>query len=231
MREIHIQSPSAAQSPNAAHKQSSGTASSKKGQQRIDQILLAALEVLIDRGYHSFTMREVANQCGISVGNLNYYYRSKAGLLSDLINSVLAGYLLDFDQILQDSKPDDPEAALEAIIRFILSDLSTRETTVFFPELWAMANHDANASKCMHQIYDKVREVFEALIPKINSRLSKIEISQLALFLSASIEGHTMFIGYRKPWAKHRAPLGNIVVKGLLDIVKSIRPEQINTLS
>ncbi len=198
---------------------------SNKGNQRIRQILLAALEVLIRHGYHAFTMREVAAECNISVGNLNYYYRSKAGLLSDLIDSVWRGYEVEFDRILHDSGPHDPEHALEAAFRLILDDLATRETTVFFPELWAMANHDADAAKRLDQIYGKVRQVFIALIPQINPTLSEVEISELALFLSASLEGQTMFVGYRKPWSAHRKQISNIAVKGLLDLVRNLRPE------
>jgi len=198
---------------------------SKKGNQRIEQILLAALEVLIRHGYHAFTMREVAAQCGMSVGNLNYYYRSKAGLLADLIDSVWRGYEIEFDNILQGNGSHDPEMALEAVIRLILDDLATRETTVFFPELWAMANHDTDAAKRLDQIYAKVRQVFVALIPQINPSLSEIEVAELALFLSASLEGHTMFVGYRKPWASHRKRISNIAVKSMLDLVRGIQPE------
>ena len=198
---------------------------SKKGNQRIRQILLAALEVLIRHGYHAFTMREVAAQCGISVGNLNYYYASKAGLLADLIDSVWKGYEIEFDKILQSNGPDDPEKALQAVIRLILDDLATKETTVFFPELWAMANHDSDAAKRLDQIYAKVRQVFVALIPQINSTLTENEVEELALFLSASLEGHTMFVGHRKPWAGRRKQISNIAVKGMLDLVRDIRPE------
>jgi len=197
---------------------------SKKGNQRIEQILLAALEVLIDHGYHAFTMREVAAQCSISVGNLNYYYRSKARLLADLIDSVWRGYEVEFDNILQGNGSHDPEQALEAVIRLILDDLATKETTVFFPELWAMANHDTDAAKRLDQIYTKVRQVFIALIPQINSTLTENEVGELALFLSASLEGHTMFIGYRKPWAGRRKQISNIAVKNMLDLVRDIRP-------
>jgi AcrR family transcriptional regulator len=198
---------------------------SKKGNQRIRQILLAALEVLIRHGYHAFTMREVAAQCGISVGNLNYYYRSKAGLLTDLIDSVWRGYEIEFDRILHDTSPHDPERALQAVIRLILDDLATRETTVFFPELWAMANHDSEAAKRLDQIYGKVRQVMIALIPQINPTLDEVEVSELAIFLSASLEGHTMFVGYRKPWSAHRKQISNIAVKGLLELVRNVRPE------
>lgn len=207
-----------------------GTAVSRKGNERIDQIIYAARDVLIRQGYQGFTMRAVAAECNISVGNLNYYYGSKADLLEDLLEIVIQGYLADFDEILAKSDPRSPELALEGVIRFIISDLGTRETTVFFPELWALANHDADASKRMHELYTKARLVFDELIPRINPALSPAEARQVSLFLSASLEGHTMFLGYRKPWARYRQQLSNIAVKGLLDLVRSVTPGDIVSL-
>ena len=203
---------------------------SVKGNQRIDQIIRAARDILIRTGYHGFTMRAVAAECEISVGNLNYYYASKADLLADLLEIVIEGYLADFDDILSESDPQTPEQALEGVIRFIIADLGTRETTVFFPELWALANHDANASKRMHELYAKARLVFDDLIPKINPALSKSEVRQVSLFLSASLEGLTIFVGHKKPWAKDRQRLSNIAAKGLLDLVRSISPADIANL-
>jgi len=204
-----------------------GTAVSQKGNRRIDQIIRAARDTLIDSGYHRFTMRGVAAQCGMSVGNLNYYYANKADLLADLLDVALQGYIADFDAILAETDPALPEKALEKVMRFIMADLGTRETTVFFPELWALANHDAAASKRMHEMYKNYRRVYDQLIPRINPRLSPTEVRQVSLVISASIEGHTMFLGYKKPWAKHRQHLCNIAVKGLLDLVRTVTPEDV----
>jgi AcrR family transcriptional regulator len=175
-------------------------------------------------------MRAVAAECGISVGNLNYYYANKADLLADLLDIALQGYIADFDAILAESDPALPEVALEKVMRFIMADLGTRETTVFFPELWALANHDSDAAKRMHEMYKDYRRVYDQLIPKINPKLSPTEVRQVSLVVSASLEGHTMFLGYRKPWAKHRQHLCNIVVKGLLDLVRTVTSEDVANL-
>ncbi len=175
-------------------------------------------------------MRAVAAECDISVGNLNYYYANKADLLADLLETVIEGYFADFDEILAGSDPGSPERTLERVMRFIIADLGTRETTVFFPELWALANHDSHASKRMNEMYRKYRRVYDELIPKINTALSPMQVRQLSLFLSASLEGQTMFVGYKKPWAKYRQQISNIAVKSLLDLVRSVRPDEIENL-
>jgi hypothetical protein len=82
----------------------------------------------------------------------------------------------------------------------------------------------------MNEMYKNYRRVYDQLIPKINPRLSAAEVRQLSLVISASIEGHTMFLGYKKPWAKHSQHLGNIVVKGLLDMLRKLTSEDIANL-
>jgi len=109
-----------------------GTAVSRKGNDRVDQIIRAARDTLIRAGYQGFTMRAVAAECEISVGNLNYYYASKADLLADLLEIVIQGYLTDFDDIISDSDPRTPAEALEGVIRFIIADLAPRKRRFSF---------------------------------------------------------------------------------------------------
>ena len=54
------------------------------GQASRQQIIAAAETVLKRDGYHAFTTRRVAQQCGISVGNLTYYFPTKLTLIEAL---------------------------------------------------------------------------------------------------------------------------------------------------
>ncbi len=201
-----------------------GTGVSSKGNERVEQILGVARDVLVSEGYHGLTMRAIAKGCGITVGNLNYYYANKTDLLRDLLDFVMDGYLEVFDTI-RASAPASPMDALIKIIGFIIDDLGTRETTVFFPELWALANHDEVAAERMEDLYRREREVFEQLIEKIRPDLDQAYIRHLALYVSASIEGHTMFLGHQKPWAAQRQQAKKIAITAITDLVRNARPE------
>ena len=187
------------------------------------QILGAAQEILIRDGYQGLTLRRIADECGISVGNLNYYYRRKADLLHDLVRRVFDGYLAEFDRIRGETH-GCPRDELEAVLRFIFEDLSTRETTVFFPEMWALANHDEDAAEAVDEIYSNERLVFEELIPQMNPRLRPEQVESLAVFVSASIEGHTMFVGDGKPWQPRRKELQDHAIKAILDLIDRSAP-------
>ena len=169
----------------------------EKGQARIEAILDAAAEVLISEGYKKLTLRQIALRAGITVGNLTYYYHSKEALLKDLLDNILHTYLDEMDRIVEASG-DSPEDRFVAIVEYLIDDLNTQRTTKFFPELWALANHDVYAAEMMENMYAEQRRALFDLIHAIRPNLDEQYTSHLALFVSSSIEGMTMFVGAGK---------------------------------
>ncbi len=195
-----------------------GTGVSAKGEERLQQILEAARRALIEEGYHGFTMRAVADRCSITVGNLTYYYATKRHLLRDLLTHVKHQYEVAFEDV-RAGAPAEPRDQLEAIVRYVFADLATADTTAFFPELWAMANHDEDAARSMDDIYRWEREVFGETIAAMRPDLSPSAVRRLALFVSATIEGHTMFVGHGKSHTRQRRAAENVVVTAVLQLV------------
>lgn len=194
---------------------------SERGQQAVAAILTAARDVLVEEGYPRLTMRNVADRADITVGNLSYYYANKEDLLHDLLEAVIQGYVEDFDRIAQ-NPARTPEERLEDMIRFVVGDLATKETTGFFPALWALANHNEFAAKEMTNVYEVERDAFSRVIAILRPDLGKKDRDLLALFISASIEGHTMFIGYKREKASAGDAIANIAVYSFIALVKGI---------
>ena len=69
----------------------------EKGQKAAMRILHAAEGILIDEGYQSLSIRRIASRCGITPGNLQYYFPSKNILLEALLNKIIQGYLEEFE--------------------------------------------------------------------------------------------------------------------------------------
>ncbi|MFZ5615695.1 MAG: TetR/AcrR family transcriptional regulator [Pseudomonadota bacterium] len=194
---------------------------SPRGQQAVAAILTAARDVLVEEGYPRLTMRNVAERADMTVGNLSYYYANKEDLLHDLLEAVIQGYLEDFDRIAENMERT-PEERLEDMIRFVVGDLSTKETTGFFPALWALASHNEFAAKEMNRVYEIERNAFARVITAMRPDLAKKDRDLLALFISASIEGHTMFIGYRCAKASAGEAIANIAAHSFLNLVRSV---------
>ena len=55
----------------------------------------------------------------------------------------------------------------------------------------------------------------------INPSLSPDQLKRLALFISASMEGHTIFIGHGKPWKKETENVISMATQSFLWLIKS----------
>lgn len=196
-------------------------ASTPRGQEAVAAILTAARDVLVEEGYPRLTMRNVAERAAMTVGNLSYYYANKEDLLHDLLQAVIQGYVEDFDRIAADVK-HSPDQRLEEMVRFVMGDLSTKETTGFFPALWALAIHDDFAAQEMSRMYEIERNSFARVIAAMRPDLTKKNRDLLCLFISASIEGQTMFIGHKREKASSASAIGNIAAFSLTRLVQTI---------
>lgn len=197
-----------------------------RGQDGFEQILRSALALLVDHGASALTLRRIAAESGMNVGSLNYYFKSKEELIRELLNAVISSYEEAFDDIVHEAGAS-PETRLENLISLTLADITTKKTTRFFPELWAMANHDAFVHDRMNELYDRARVSLNELIAEINPELSGDQREILALFISASMEGMTVFAGYEKPWRAQMPILQALAQKSFVQLVKSFRADDI----
>jgi AcrR family transcriptional regulator len=190
-----------------------------KGRTRAADILDAGVSVLIEHGYHNLSLRRVADEAGLRLGNLQHYFPSKDALVQAMLDRVIEAYLARFVRIQESGL--DPEAEFRQIIDMVFRDLNTRRTTVFFPELWSLANHDTVVAGHMERMYARYRDVLGASIARINPALDEAQVRTLALFVSASIEGHTVFVGHGKPWQKQTQGILTLATASFLWLIRS----------
>lgn len=188
-----------------------------KGQKRFDEIVDSALELLIDRGYHNFSIRKVAESVGISVGNLQYYFPTKDALVQAMLDDTLRDYTDTFDRIRHRGTA---KQQLTELVNTITEDLSTRKTTFFFPELWSLSNHEKSVNKMMEDLYSHYRGIMAEIIVDINPAISAAQATRLALFFTCSIEGHTVFIGYKKPWKSETKNIARLATQSFLWLIE-----------
>lgn len=188
-----------------------------KGEKRIKIILETAEQLLINSGYHNFSMRKVANKAGVSVGNLQYYFPSKDLLLEALLDHVIQNYLDTFERFIGKC---DPKEQFRKLVKTVIKDLKTKHTTVFFPELWSMANHEKHICKIMDDMYGKYRALVANIIAEINPKLNEQQTKRLSLFITSSLEGHTVFIGYKKPWTKEMDNIIELALQSFLWLIE-----------
>ena len=70
--------------------------------------------------------------------------------------------------------------------------------------------------------------VLNARVGEITPALPVDERETLALFMSASMEGMTMFAGHGKPWIGKMPAIERIAVKSFLYAIRAMRPGEIS---
>jgi AcrR family transcriptional regulator len=193
-----------------------------RGREGHEAILRAALHLLVEEGYRAMSMRRVAAACDIKLGNLTYYFPTKEDLVRELLDAVIGSYEVEFEAIIHEEDVS-PEQRLEEICTLILEDIRTKKTTRIFPELWALSNHDPFVLERIQELYARARAPLNSIIAEINPALSVDQRETLALFISASMEGLTVFAGYDKPFENRMPWLERIAAKGFVQLVKTIR--------
>lgn len=201
----------------------------QKGQETRELILRTALSILIEEGYRAMSMRRVAAACGMKFGNLTYHYRSREDLVRELLEAVIRSYEREFEQIIH--MPGVPaEERLNRICNLVLDDIRSKKTTHFFPELWALSNHDGFVLERVQELYNRARAPLIEIIAEMRPDLAGAEHEVLALFISGSMEGLTIFAGYGKPFEPRMAQLERIAVRSFVAVVKTISREDIGGL-
>ncbi len=196
-----------------------------RGTETVDAILKSAHDVLIEEGASAFTIRRIATASGMKVGNVSYHFPRKEMLIKIMLDELLDSY----DKLLESEvrRPDiSPENRLRLIIRLCLDDIAGKRTTRLFTELWALANHNAFVADRVRVFYQRVHDFIGEVVSQINPALSPDEVETAALYISASMEGATPFLGYGKPWAAKMPQITALAEKTLVALAKSITPQQ-----
>ena len=190
-----------------------------KGHDTREMILRGALELLIEEGYPAMSMRRVAVRCGIKFGNLTYHYRTREDLVRELLDAVISSYELAFAQEVQ--RPEmGAEERLRRYCDLVLDDIQTKKTSHLFPELWALSNHDAFVFDRMHDLYARARQPLAEILRDMRPDLAPEDLETLTLFISASMEGATIFAGHEKPFSTRMSHIKPIAYESFSSIIR-----------
>jgi AcrR family transcriptional regulator len=171
-----------------------------KGQLRVEEVLSAAEELLKRHGAEGLSVRAVAQQVGISVGNLQYYFPTRASLL----DAVFQRYASSFrdDLVGEVMTSDDSHENLVRLVDYWLETEHMPEQALFW-HLWAISAYDESARGTMTRVYGGLIDRMAALMQDVHPGLSAGEASLRAATITSVIEGSGLFVGFgRKPKRK-----------------------------
>ena len=162
--------------------------------ERKQQILQAAINIIVQEGYGALTMRALARADGIKLGALQYHFKTKDDLLRALV-----GYISDvYRQAFEDLKDNNALSGIDEILGLLEMEPKGDPLQVdkLFPQLWAMGLVEPLVEDLMNEIYATYLKVVEENLKKVGSVAPRAE----ALCIMSLMEGAILFVGKGRPW-------------------------------
>ncbi len=158
----------------------------------IAKILAAAHLVFTEYGHAGLSLRKVADEAGIAVGNLTYHFPSKHALIDAMLREALADYVEEHLAQFEADR-DTPLEILLNVTEFYVRN--ARSSHQFFYQLWGFAGSGPQARDMVRDLYRPIGRFIYYLVRAANSKLSDTEVRQAVLQIFALEEGYKLFIG------------------------------------
>lgn len=157
---------------------------------KIEHILKCAMVILKESGDQGLSMRKVADTAGMSLSNVQYYFKTKELLLSALLKAFLLDYTKSM-QAISFIEQEDPKKRLEELLFYILDDIEKEECAVVFKEIWAIAGRNVEVKKAVDKYYqDLHRMLFDVLEKAAPEKCNEQQVNSAVAILLPFIEGY-----------------------------------------
>ena len=121
---------------------------------KVPLIIDCALSIMRDHGDRGLTMRQVAARAGMSLSNLQYYFKNKNALLKGMVDFYFEKCGRLFDEHIAASESADYRQRIRDLIAFGLGQgESLTELCKIFRELWAVASRNAEINAHLEAYY------------------------------------------------------------------------------
>jgi AcrR family transcriptional regulator len=127
------------------------------------RILDAALKCIASKGYANVSLRDIANEAGVVLSQLNYYYKNKEGLLTAVIKALAQKYLSEVEKELK--KGNLAKEKLQNIINYFKKILSEQPWLFrLLYDITGMALWSATFRELLQSMYTNLSDLIEKYI-------------------------------------------------------------------
>ena len=161
---------------------------------RKKQILDAALNVVVKKGYSDCRMDDIVQESNLSKGAIYWYYRSKKDVFLSLVNYWVNNFGVTLNHIVEDHLSADQQ--LIQLFNFFLTAYE-QNPKVFRAELefWSLASRDTDFQIKTQKVYHEFLELIEGIIHHgvESGRFKNVNTKIAALSIMVNIEGIIWF--------------------------------------
>ena len=170
--------------------------------QRKEQMLHAALEVISARGYADTRIADVAERAGVSPALVIYYFKTKDQLLTEAIR-----FYEDTFYAVGQSRLARLKSAAARLEEFVAmsclpeADPEPAGTWQLWLDFWAQASRNAEVASVRQKSDERWRDVISALVQEGQEagEFRQIDTASFALYLSTLLDGFTIQIALNDP--------------------------------
>ena len=163
--------------------------------ERKQQILQAAIEIIVNQGYGDLTMRALARVNGIQLGGLQYHFPTWEDMLRALVAYTSEAYRSKFELMKVNQ-----QLSIRAVMNLVVIEPADGNLQLdkLWPQLWAMGQVHPIVADLVDDIYAEYILILEDLFNKSESTSPRAE----ALCLLSLADGSTIFVGSGRRWEK-----------------------------
>jgi AcrR family transcriptional regulator len=160
----------------------------RKGAERIANIVDAGVEILRTEGFTALTKRRIAKRLGISDGNVSYYFPTRESLWKGVIEYELKTY---YDSQYRNfaTSSENPVARFEEVVRLWFREYEDRNLRIFFAQLLAYAEVSTFVAEQRNEIYQSFFDETVSCVRGLKPGLSDKEIETRSALIMAMLEG------------------------------------------
>ena len=189
--------------------------------ERKEQIMDAALKVIISKGYDNSRMDDIVDLSSMSKGAIYWYYKSKKEVYLNLVNYWVIKYSTVINHIVEedDSAADQLKDVFDYFILQYEQDPSAFKALV---EFWSLAGRDEDFHKKVDRVYTKFLEFLERIINKgvKSGEFKNLDVRVTALSIMVNIEGiiwFTLFDAHGLSAREYINTITNFILSGLIN--------------
>lgn len=168
----------------------------RKGAERITDIVNAGAALLLEEGFSSLTKRRIAKRLGISHGNVSYYFPTRESLWHAVIDCELGKYYERHQGDLR-SDPDDPQAQFDEFVVRWIDEYNDRVMRVFFSHIIAYAEINEAVAKLRNEVYESFFDRTITLARALELGIEEDELERRVLEVMVVLEGLQAISAFR----------------------------------
>jgi AcrR family transcriptional regulator len=155
--------------------------------ERKAQILAAASNIFLQKGFDAARMEDIAAGAGLSIGGVYWYYKSKEEVILGLMDAITNTDLGDLHALL-----DAPGTVVERLKGYVRASIPpTEKLSPLFYDFYGLSGRDPRVRSRLQAYFRAYRQVIAALLAQGVARgeFRPLDVERLAILFAALYEG------------------------------------------